>query len=76
MSSKVVLPPRGEDVVDSAAGYMLVLFRIRIFNILKYVGSMSFISQKLQESRKPIHVMASSSNVIKSEAFDDSCFKR
>jgi hypothetical protein len=29
--------------------YMLVLFGIRILNILKYVGSMSLISLKLQQ---------------------------
>jgi hypothetical protein len=29
--------------------YMLVLFEIRILNILKYVGSMSLISLKLQQ---------------------------
>jgi hypothetical protein len=56
--------------------YVLVLFRIGIFNILKYVGSMSLISLKLQQSRKPIHVMASGSDVINPEVFDDSCFER
>jgi small basic protein len=30
--------------------YMFVLFRIRIFNIFKYVESMSLISLKLQQS--------------------------
>jgi small basic protein len=34
--------------------YMLVLFGIKIFNIFKYVGSMSLISLKLQQYRKPI----------------------
>jgi hypothetical protein len=56
--------------------YMLVLFGIRIFNIFIYVGSMSLISLKLQQSRKPIHIMASSSDVIKPKAFDDASFKR
>ena len=56
--------------------YMLVLFRIRIFNLFKYVGSMSLISLKLQQSRKPIREMASSSDVIKPEVFDGACFKR
>jgi hypothetical protein len=55
---------------------MLVLFGIRIFNIFKYVRSMSLISIKLQQSRKPIRIMASSSDVIKPEAFDGACFKR
>jgi hypothetical protein len=56
--------------------YMFVLFRIRIFNIFKYVESMLLISLKIQQSRKPIRIMASSSNVIKLEAFDDTSFKR
>jgi hypothetical protein len=56
--------------------YMLVLFRIGIFNIFKYVGSVSLISLKLQQSRKPIRVMASSSDIIKPEAFDGASFKR
>jgi hypothetical protein len=56
--------------------YMLVLFSIRIFNIFKYVRSMSLISIKLQQSRKPICIMASSFHVIKPEAFDDASFKR
>jgi hypothetical protein len=56
--------------------YMFVLFRIRIFNIFKYVESMLLISLKIQQSRKPIRIMASSSNVIKLEAFDDVSFKR
>jgi hypothetical protein len=56
--------------------YMLVLFGIRIFNLFKYVRSMSLISLKLQQSRKPIPVMASSSDVIKPEAFDGASFKR
>jgi hypothetical protein len=30
--------------------YMLVLFEIRIFNLFKYVGSMSFISLILQQN--------------------------
>jgi hypothetical protein len=29
--------------------YMLVLFRIRIFNLFKFVGSMSLISLKIQQ---------------------------
>ena len=44
--------------------YMLVLFRIRIFNLFKYEGSMSLISLILQQSRKPNRIMASSSDVI------------
>jgi hypothetical protein len=56
--------------------YMPVLFRINIFNIFKYDGSMSLISLILQQSRKPIRIMASSSDVIKLEAFDDASFKR
>jgi hypothetical protein len=55
--------------------YMLVLFGIRIFNLFKYVGSMSLISLILQQSRKPIRIMASSSDVIKHEAFDGASFK-
>jgi hypothetical protein len=56
--------------------YMLVLFEIRMFNLFKYVGSMSLISLNLQQSRKPIPIMASSSDVIKPEAFDGASFKR
>jgi hypothetical protein len=56
--------------------YMLVLFRIRIFNMFKYIESMSLVSLKLQQSRKPICIMASSSDVIKPEAFDDASFRR
>jgi hypothetical protein len=56
--------------------YMLVLFGIRIFNLFKYVGSMSLISLILQQSRKPICIMASSSGVIKPRAFDSASFKR
>jgi hypothetical protein len=56
--------------------YMFVLFEIKIFNIFKYVESMSLISFKLQQSRKPIRIMASSSDVIKPEAFDGTSFKR
>ena len=56
--------------------YMPVLFRIRIFNLFKSEGSMSLISLNLQQSRKPIRVMASSSDVIKPEAFDGASFKR
>jgi hypothetical protein len=56
--------------------YMSVLFGIRIFNLFKYVESMSLISLILQQSRKPIHIMASSSDVIKPEAFDGASFKR
>jgi hypothetical protein len=56
--------------------YMPVLFGIRIFNLFKYVESMSFISLILQQSRKPIRIMASSSDVIKPEAFDGASFKR
>jgi hypothetical protein len=56
--------------------YMLVLFRIRIFILFKYEGSMSLISLILQQSRKPICIMASSFDVIKPEAFDDASFKR
>ena len=55
---------------------MLVLFGISIFNIFKYEGNMSLISLKLQQSRKPIRIMASSSDVIKPEAFDGASFKR
>jgi hypothetical protein len=56
--------------------YMLVLFGIRIFILFKYEGSMSLISLSLQQSRKPIRIMASSSDVIKPEAFDGASFKR
>jgi hypothetical protein len=56
--------------------YMIVLFEIKIFNIFKYVDSMSFISLILQQSRKPIPLMASSSDAIKPEAFDGASFKR
>jgi hypothetical protein len=56
--------------------YMFVLFGIRIFNLIKYVESMSLISLNLQQSRKPICVMASSSDVIKPESFDGASFKR
>jgi hypothetical protein len=61
---------------DIYLNYMLVLFVIRIFNLFKYVGSMSLISLNLQQSRKPIHIMAFSSDVIKPEVFDDASFKR
>jgi hypothetical protein len=56
--------------------YIPVLFRIKIFNIIKYVESMLLISLILQQSRKPICIMASSSDVIKPEAFDGAIFKR
>jgi hypothetical protein len=56
--------------------YMPVLFRIIISNLFKYVESMSLISLSLQQSRKPIRIMASSSDVIKPEAFDGASFKR
>ena len=56
--------------------YMFVLFGIKIFNLFKYVESMSLISLSLQQSRKPIRIMASSSDVIKLEAFDGASFKR
>jgi hypothetical protein len=56
--------------------YMIILFGIRIFNLFKYEGSMSLISLNLQQSRKPIRIMASSSDVIKPEAFDGASFKR
>ena len=56
--------------------YMLVLFGISIFNIFKYEGNMSLIPLNLQQSRKPIRIMASSSDVIKPEAFDGASFKR
>jgi hypothetical protein len=56
--------------------YMLVLFGIRIFTLFKYEGSMSLISLSLQQSRKPIRIMASSSDVIKPEEFDGASFKR
>ncbi|KAJ1268195.1 hypothetical protein BS78_07G118700 [Paspalum vaginatum] len=56
--------------------YMLVLFGIRIFNLFKYIGSISLISLKPQQSRKPIREMALSSDVIKPEVFDGACFKR
>jgi hypothetical protein len=55
--------------------YMPVLFRINIFNIFKYNGSMSLISLILQQSRKPKRIMTSSSDVIKPEAFDGASFK-
>jgi small basic protein len=55
--------------------YIFVLFGIKIFNICKFVESMSLISLKLQHSRKPIRIMASSCDVIKPEAFDDASFK-
>jgi hypothetical protein len=61
---------------DIYLNYMIVLFGIRIFNLFKYVESMSLISLILQQSRKPIRIMASSSDVIKPEAFDDASFKR
>jgi predicted membrane protein len=60
---------------DIYLSYMFVLFRIKIFNIFKYDGSMSLISLKLQQSRKPIRIMASSSDVIKPEVFDGASFK-
>jgi hypothetical protein len=56
--------------------HMIVLFEIRIFSIFKYVESMSLISLTLQQSRKPIRIMASSSDVTKPEAFDGASFKR
>jgi hypothetical protein len=56
--------------------YMSVLFGINIFNIFNYNGSMSLISLILRQSRKPIPIMASSSDVIKHEAFDGASFKR
>jgi hypothetical protein len=55
---------------------MIVLFGIRIFNLFKYVESMSLISLILQQSRKPNRIMASSSDVIKPEAFVGASFKR
>jgi hypothetical protein len=55
---------------------MPVLFGIRIFNLFKNEGSMSLISLILQQSRKQSHIMASSSDVIKPEAFDGASFKR
>jgi hypothetical protein len=61
---------------DIYLSYMHVLFGIRIFNIFKYVRSMSLISIKLQQSRKPIRTMASSSDFIKPETFDGASFKR
>jgi hypothetical protein len=61
---------------DIYLSYMFVLFGIRIFNIFKYIESISLISLILQQSRKPIRVMASSSDVIKPEAFDGASFKR
>jgi hypothetical protein len=61
---------------DIYLSYMLVLFGIRIFNLFKYVGSMSLISLNLQQSRKPIRIVASNSDVIKPEAFDGASFKR
>jgi small basic protein len=39
---------------DIYLSYMPILFGIRIFNLFKYVESMSLISLKLQQSRKPI----------------------
>jgi hypothetical protein len=56
--------------------YMSVLFGIKIFNIFKYNRSMSLIYLILQQSRKPIRIMASSSDVIKPEAFNGASFKR
>jgi hypothetical protein len=56
--------------------YMFVLFGIIIFNIFKYVKSMSLISLKLQQSKKLIRIMAYSSDVIKPEAFDGASLKR
>jgi hypothetical protein len=41
---------------DIYLSYMLVLFGIRIFNIFKYVGSMSLISLKLQQYTKPTFI--------------------
>jgi hypothetical protein len=38
---------------DIYLSYMHVLFRIKIFNIFNYDGSMSLISLILQQSRKP-----------------------
>jgi hypothetical protein len=61
---------------DIYLSYMSVLFRIIIFSLFKYVESMSLISLILQQSRKPIRIMASSSDVIKLEAFDGASFKR
>jgi hypothetical protein len=63
-------------IYDICLSYMLVLFGIKIFTLFKYEGSMSLISLILQQSRKPIRIMASSSDVIKPEAFDDASFKR
>jgi hypothetical protein len=61
---------------DIYLSYMFVLFGIKIFNISKYIESMSLISLSLQQSKKPIRIMASSSDVIKPEAFDGASFKR
>jgi hypothetical protein len=38
---------------DICLSYMLVLFRIKIFNIFKYDGSMSLISLILQQGQLP-----------------------
>jgi hypothetical protein len=38
---------------DIYLSYMLVLFEIKIFNIFKYVGSISLISLKLQHHVPP-----------------------
>jgi hypothetical protein len=61
---------------DIYLSYMHILFEINISNIIKYVESMSLISLILQQSRKPIRIMASSSDVIKLEVFDGASFKR
>jgi hypothetical protein len=61
---------------DIYLSYMSVLFRIKIYNIFKYDASISLISLILQQSRKQSRVMASSSDVIKPEAFDGASFKR
>lgn len=60
--------------------YVLVQFVLHlsefIFEIITFKcgRSMSLISLILQQSRKPICAMASSSDVIKPEVFDGACF--
>ena len=63
-------------VFSYAMSNLLVVFGIRLFNLFKYVESMPLISAILQQLRKPIVAMASSSDVIKPEPFNNPCFKR
>jgi hypothetical protein len=62
-------------VFGYALSNLLVVFGIRLFNLFKYVGSTTLISAILQQFRKPIVAMASSSDVIKPKPFNDACFK-